>query len=522
MHQLLFWPLAGLGLLAVRLPYLLSPNRLLDGDEAVLGLMAKHTAALSELPLFYWGQAYGFSLPETMAAALAFRVFGMSSLALSLSMLFLFLVGLWLFEGGFRNLAGGREWSRTFALVLGLLPVWVVWGFKARGGYLTAFVLSGLILKLVTSEAFGRKRAVVTGFAAGLLFFAQPLWFATFAPLLILPLLPGRGRIPEDPLARPQMENPDSGETLDLRRVGWVERTRLGGIMALAALVAAAPIAIASFGVASYWVPEVLGGFSTHRLLLIPEALFTVFTGFFYLGESWTPPLVVWAAAMSCLMACVVTMLALGFQLIRGRDGWSGLLALSLLASVAVAFLLNELPARYLLQSTAALVSASAAWIGGRRIPFSTVHRIGAGIVLAVLIVAAVSVVGFRPLHPTTGNDLEAEISELVQVLGEEGVEGVFSMDALLQWQVLFYGNEEIPARFASPVDRRPEYPEAVDAALAGRERVALVGTMLQAEPILGTSLGDAIRPVGENYFVLPDPSRSFLEGIGFRFTPDF
>jgi hypothetical protein len=397
----------------------------------------------------------------------------------------------------------------------------VVWGFKARGGYLTAFVLSGLILKLVTSEAFGRRKAVVVGFATGLLFFAQPLWFAAVVPLLILPFVPAKGRCADEGQAGSRVSSPESGAAGAMEGNRPCEKARLVGILTLSALAAMTPIAIASSRVDSYWMPDVLGGFSLANLPHIPEALFSAFTGFFLLGESWRPPLAVWAVAMACLLACAAAILALVIQCGRGRDGRSCLLALSLLASVSVAFLLTELPPRYFLQSSVALVLSLAVLIGGRRIPFSPIHRTGAGVVLAVLTLAAVAVANFRPHYPTTGNDLEDEMSELVRVLDEEGVEGVFSMDALLQWQVMFYGNEKIPARFASPVDRRPEYPRAVDRALANGETVALVGTMLQGEPILGTPLGDAIRPVGENYFLLLEPPRPFLEEIGFRFRAD-
>jgi len=494
MHPLLFWTFAVLGLTAARVPYFLSPNRLLDGDEAVLGLMAMHTSTLSGFPLFYWGQAYGFSLPETVAAAMAYRLFGVSSLTLSAGVFALFLLGLWLFEGGFRNLAGDRGWSRAIVLALGLLPAWIVWGFKARGGYLTAFVLAGLILRLVTARVFSRGRAVVAGLSVGLLFFAQPLWFAAFLPLLAMPFLPGAAES------------------------SWAEKVRLAALMLVSSLAAAAPIAIASSRHDSFWVPDVLGGATLHNLPLIPEALFTSFTGFFYLGESWRPPLVVWAVAMACLLACAVAVPALGASCVRRRNGRTGLVALSLLASASVAFILADLPPRYLLQVSVILATATAVWIGGQNAPFLRAQRAAAGIILLFLAAAAVSMASFRPHHPTSDNDLEEEMAELIAVLDGEGVEGVYSMDALLQWQILFYGGEGIPARFASPVDRRPEYPRAVDEALAEGKTTALVGTMLQAEPILDTPLGHTLRPVGENYFVLLDPSRAFLDSIGFRF----
>ncbi len=39
-----------------RLAIVASPLGEIDGDEAVVGLMARHIAFLGERPVFYWGQ----------------------------------------------------------------------------------------------------------------------------------------------------------------------------------------------------------------------------------------------------------------------------------------------------------------------------------------------------------------------------------------------------------------------------------------------------------------------------------
>jgi hypothetical protein len=56
---------------ASRLPQLRSPNLLADGDECVLGLMAKHVAQGKEFPIFFYGQHYAFSPVETVVSALS-------------------------------------------------------------------------------------------------------------------------------------------------------------------------------------------------------------------------------------------------------------------------------------------------------------------------------------------------------------------------------------------------------------------------------------------------------------------
>ena len=56
-----------------RLPQLRSPNLLVDGDECVLGLMAKHVAQGKEFPVFFYGQHYALETVEAGAGALGFR-----------------------------------------------------------------------------------------------------------------------------------------------------------------------------------------------------------------------------------------------------------------------------------------------------------------------------------------------------------------------------------------------------------------------------------------------------------------
>ena len=117
-----------------RLPQLLGPRLFLDGDEATLGLMAKALADGRELPVFFWGQRYGFSLIEAAAGALAFRVAGVSAFGLKLSMLGLWAAGLLCLFFAQARLMGARRGFWLAALLM-LTPGWAVWSMKARGGY---------------------------------------------------------------------------------------------------------------------------------------------------------------------------------------------------------------------------------------------------------------------------------------------------------------------------------------------------------------------------------------------------
>src|SRR3954452_10114451 len=69
--------------LALRLAVIASPLGEIDGDEAVVGLMARHIAFLGERPVFYYGQPYLGSL-EAFSAAPLFKLFDSSTALLKL------------------------------------------------------------------------------------------------------------------------------------------------------------------------------------------------------------------------------------------------------------------------------------------------------------------------------------------------------------------------------------------------------------------------------------------------------
>jgi len=71
--------------LALRLGLLLSDQRYVDGDEAVVGMMAKHILTRGERPLFYYGQPYGGGhIIEAYLTSFFYVLFGFSSITLKL------------------------------------------------------------------------------------------------------------------------------------------------------------------------------------------------------------------------------------------------------------------------------------------------------------------------------------------------------------------------------------------------------------------------------------------------------
>src|SRR5262245_38062668 len=176
--------LAGVGLVA-RLPQLLSPNLLLEGDECVLGLMAMHVARGREFPVFFYGQKYGLAIIEAPAAALSFMTFGTGPQALKLALLVVWIVGLCAYFLAFSRPLGPRR-SFWIALLLALMPAWAAASMKAWSGYITAFSATGVAFHLIVrNEQEGSMPWLAAGATSGIIFFSQPLWLPSLLPMVL-------------------------------------------------------------------------------------------------------------------------------------------------------------------------------------------------------------------------------------------------------------------------------------------------------------------------------------------------
>jgi len=131
--------------LAVRVAMLRSRLGVLDSDEAVVGLMARHVLSGS-FPTFFWGQHYGGSLEALLAVPLVAG--GTSALRLKVLPIALYAVAC-LLTWRIGAVIAGERVGRWSALVLWLWPgAYVWWSIKERGFYGTCLCL-GLALVLL-------------------------------------------------------------------------------------------------------------------------------------------------------------------------------------------------------------------------------------------------------------------------------------------------------------------------------------------------------------------------------------
>jgi hypothetical protein len=160
---------------------------LMESDEAIVGLMARHMLA-GHFPIWFYGQAYLGSLEAATTAAL-FALFGASPLVLKLgafSWFVAFLPAHYLLA----REVGGTTLARLSTLLVAASPAFLtVWTIKAGGGYMALLCLGTIALLLTTrmlAEGLTVRRAAVLGLVLGLAWWTHLLALAYIAPILLL------------------------------------------------------------------------------------------------------------------------------------------------------------------------------------------------------------------------------------------------------------------------------------------------------------------------------------------------
>ncbi len=128
---------------ALRLDLLIANNFVIDSDEAIVGLMAKHINEGRGIPVFYYGQHYMGSL-EAICVSFVFRLFGISSLALKI-VPFAFSLLMILAVYDLTLHAINKRAASIAAFMCAVSPsALMIWSSMARGGFIELIFIGAL------------------------------------------------------------------------------------------------------------------------------------------------------------------------------------------------------------------------------------------------------------------------------------------------------------------------------------------------------------------------------------------
>ncbi len=469
--------------LVSRLPQLLSPYLFLDGDECIEGLMAKHFSEGKDIPWFFYGQSYGFSFIEVVFISIFYPLAGVSDIAVKLAMLLMWTIGIIFFYKTLKIAdQENNKWAAfLITLIFIFLPSWAIWSMKARGGYLTAFLFTNITTYLLFIK--NTKRGPLIFFIVGLLltiiYQSQPLWLMGLLPVAVYQLFSNKQiRLLIYTL---------SGTTIGIFIFYLIKKD-----------------------ISNFWHPDVfdLSAWEFNNLIKIPEQVYNSTIGSYeytFLAE---------VSSITRVLAFIFTGLVLAlpvFVIIKsikkeGNNSLVYILFFSVLITVVSVTITDGKNPRYLLPLTGFALFLFYLLIN--RIIKKTVVNIFLG---SIIVLGNISLYSFK----NYSLESKPELISLIKGIEAKKTTHVYCDGGLLQWEIMFYSNERIIARYKSSIDRYQQYIEQVDEAFNKNIPTGLVGYYNPTDSI---SNSDFITPEKKFYFI-EKPGKNLLIDKGFEFS---
>ncbi|MCB0700756.1 MAG: hypothetical protein H6551_10475 [Chitinophagales bacterium] len=461
-----------------RVPYMLSVDFMLDGDECIMGLMSKHFYEGKELPLFFYGQTYGFAFLEVLAISCGYMIAGVSDHVVKISVLLLWIAGCVYFYRSLLLMSNGNKGlALLVTCILILSPAWAMWSMKARGGYVSAFLVSNIVLYLSLLKS--DKGVVVRfGFIGLLLVFIyqmQPLWLPGILPFVLYSL-----------------------------RDRPIQKLLLLASGMIVAILFFQSIAISD----GYWKPAVLGGYDSQKLSTVWQYFYTNLTGYYYLTDTLQATQAAVVFVYVFVVIFLATFVIVAYRLIRGGEN-KGLIVigmLSVLLSLSYNLFIDLGSPRYALPLFGyTLLFVTIVFNQEKSRPVVSVIFVG------MILIGSYSMYLFRDFrfHEIS----KRSTLEAVEKIKQEGVTHVYCTGPLMQWELAFYSNEDIIARYYYSTDRYMPYIKAVDSVyMVAPERSAIVGKY-------GPVPDSEKTWINYDYFICKQPSPELLNVAGFQIS---
>ncbi|RMG41382.1 MAG: hypothetical protein D6719_08710 [Candidatus Dadabacteria bacterium] len=151
----------------LRIDFLLASDCVIDSDEAIVGLMARHILGGAPIPVFYYGQHYMGSF-EALVSSLLFAAFGISSCVLKVTP-FIFSLILIVVVYLIAALGYSRRAARYASILVAIPPsTLIIWSLKARGGFIEIVVIGAVAALLTVRWLQSKEPSISTTVLIGL------------------------------------------------------------------------------------------------------------------------------------------------------------------------------------------------------------------------------------------------------------------------------------------------------------------------------------------------------------------
>jgi hypothetical protein len=465
-----------------RTPQLLNENLILDGDECVVGIMAIHSSESNEVPFFFYGQPYGFSFIEVATIRLFYWMFGVSDISIKLAMLFLWSIGIIFFYKTLKQIEPkNNKWTPLLiTLVFVFSPSFAIWSMKARGGYLTAFVLSSIVIFLLFNKKWKTKSLVsfIIGLLIIIIYQSQPLWLVGLLPLLGYRIFQNR--------QASQIIAAVFGIFFGILLFNYYKGS-----------------------LSTYWNPPFLSwpDFNFETIILIPKKIYFNLTGNYNFGEIKRPIFITKFLAVSMFVS-IFTSILIGFYYLFKKKSINPIFYY---ACTSVILLIGYLPFLYRYEPRYLLpLSGFAFFMIYILIDSFKQKRVVNFILILFISLGAYSLYEFK----NVSFEKKPALISLMNELESKNINHVYSEDVLLQWQLMFYSKEQIIGRFKNNIGRYPEYIRLVDLAFNEFDtKTALVGFYNQE--LVPTS--PDLEIISETFFIWTPINKKLLIERGFN-----
>lgn len=466
-------------IISSRISYLVDPALMLDGDECVVGIMARHAYYGQGLSAFFIGQDYGFSLIEVLFILPFYAILGTGTIAVKLAMLSLWSIGVVFL---YKTMVAIDRDKRTLALILTLIlalsPAWVNWSMKARGGYLTSFTLTSIALYLLYyPKAINQwLRYGTMAVLIYLIYESQLFWLAGLLPLVLHRL---------------------------------VKERKVGPTAVALVLMIGCYFFFAWLKSGLYIMYNPPRNTVTWEVVLqkaqeFPRYVYKSLQGnyFFSFYQGTNSFYTSFAKAFTIL---IFILLLIGIlHLLFHRKGFGLFLCSIVFIPLSFAYTLPVVfqEGRYLLPLTAFTLLAVFIYATKLRAVIP-VYLLGTYLAIAAAVTLFIFPIKYQ--YKAQKKDLLEVIDYLLEP--ENGpVKYVYTFDYMMPWEIMYYSNEEIRARMAPFPGRYPQYDTTIDRALYSGKPAALVSYTGE----FGGLKMDTY-DLQNRYFVKLSPTREFL-----------